>query len=217
MLSWIKRLLGRGQPAEDSPERLAAMEAFDAQKQAALESSLGPMDSHVVHAIIPWVIGGSLDLYPFSGHLPGTVYVTQELLTFDAGDRVKPSKQGWFELAIAFRKEAVPDPNTLPESAQTASRLLNPIARYAGMASLSPGETVELPADEGEPGVYIFLDRLECKPLAVGGEPFFLLLVIQINQSEYAFARASGSAQLRQRLKEHGHYPFSDLNRPSVC
>lgn len=217
MLSWIKRFFGKPGSVQDSPEHLAASERFDEQRQSALEAALGPMGSHVMHAIIPYAMGGSLDLYPFSEHIPGTMYVTQELLTFDRKDRPKKSRDGWFELAIAFREQPQSDAKTLPESATIASSVLNPIARYSSMASLSPGETAEIPGDDDGPNAMVLLDRLECAPMSAGGEPFFLLLVIRIHSVERDLAMKSGSAELRNRLKKQGHYPYSDLDRSPVC
>lgn len=217
MPGWISRLFGNAKSKKDSPEQLAAIAAFDEQKQQALDAALGKMDSHVIHAIIPYGLGGALDLYPFSGHISGTIYVTQELLAFDQKDRPKKSRDGWFELAIAFRQQPRAGADELPESAVIASSILNPLARYSNMARLSPGETVEIPGDDDEPNMCVLLDRLECAPLSVGGEPFFLLLAIRVHPQELDFARKTGAAKLRDRLKELGHYPFSDLHRSPVC
>ncbi|MBK7403880.1 MAG: hypothetical protein IPJ41_04400 [Phycisphaerales bacterium] len=49
----------------------AADEAFADAKQAALERPLGPMDEMVVHSLIPFFLGGGLDLYTFSKCMPG--------------------------------------------------------------------------------------------------------------------------------------------------
>jgi len=236
MFGWFKKLFAgrpRGQ-SEMTPER----EAFDEEKQKALEAALGPMEEYVVHSLIPMLLGGGVDLYPFRRHMPGTVYVTQELFAFDEESRPKKSKQGWYELAAAFREEAEPAgkvPKSLEEadaamgedgeltggarpadSAQETKALLTPLAHYAGMASLSPGETAEIPGDEGEPNTCVVFDRLECAPMAAGGTPFFLLLVIRIHPEELALARREGSGVLLERLKERGYYPYSDLDRAAV-
>lgn len=214
-------------------------EAFDGQKQAALEAALGPMESYVLHAMIPFALGGTLDLYPFRRHIPGTLYVTQELFTADKRSRPKKSRHGWYELAAAFRDMSAPigkvpasqaemeasfgpdgemrGPGKPQESALQAGALLNPMAMYAGMAVLNPGETAEFPGDEGEPNVCVLLDRLECAPLSVGGTPFFIMLVIQIHPAELGLARGQGSAVLITRLKEMGYYPYSDMDRPPVA
>lgn len=221
MLNWLKSLFGRGEPkyTPPTPEEEAAATAFDESKQTALDAVLGKMEEHVVHAIIPFAMGGGLDLYPFRRHVPGTLYVTQELFTWHKDDRPKPSKSGYFELAIAFREEVDMGGAEMPPSASQASKLLNPIAMYASMARLNPSETMEIPGDDGQPNTCIVLDRLDLhgKELAAGGQPFFLLLVIHIHPSEMAFAREHTSPELFKRLKARGFYPYSDLDRPPVA
>jgi hypothetical protein len=44
-------------------------------------------------------------------------------------------------------------------------------------------------------------------------EKFGLLAVIEIFRSEMDYARKHGGAKLIKRLKEKGHYPYSDLDR----
>ena len=225
MFNWLKQLFGRKVESASSPEAEAAVYAFDEEKQKALDAALGKMEDTVIHAIIPYFLGGTLDLYPFRRHIPGTLYVTQELFAFDPRSRPKKSRDGWFELAVAFRdadgsvfKNASRDSDgEMPASVSLASRLLNPLARYSEMASLSPGETAELPGDDGEPSTCIVFDRVECSPMSAGGTPFFLLLVIQVHPAELAMARSQGSEALFAALKQHGHYPYSDLDRPSVA
>ncbi len=221
MFSWFKRLFG-GKPPEPtpmSPEEEAASNAFDEGKQAALDATLGAMEEHVIHAIIPFFVGGGLDLYPFRRHIPGTLYVTQELFTWDKRDRAKPSKHGCFELAAAYRDEESLGGEGMPPSVEKASNILNPVARYSHMAKLNPGETAEIPGDEGEPNTCFVLDRLDLrgKSLSTGGEPFFIMIVIHVHPSELAFARTEGSAKLLERLKARGFYPYSDLDRQPVA
>lgn len=215
-------------------------DAFIDEKQKAIESALGPMEKYVVHSVIPFAMGGAVDLYPFRRHIPGMLYVTQELFNANKKERPKKSRQGWYELAAAYRDESAPTgkvPASLEEmeqafetqdgptgaakpseSALLARSLLTPMARYAEIAVLNPGETAEIPGEEeGSPNDCILLDRLECAPMSAGGTPFFLMLVIQIHRGELALARAQGSGVLIQRLKEMGYYPYSDMDRPPVA
>jgi hypothetical protein len=217
MFGWLKALFGRSPVRDESPQDDAANEAFHDDKQRSLDAALGTMDEHVIHAIIPFALGGALDLYPFSKHIPGTVYGTQELLTLDPDDRPKKSRDGWFELAMAFRPAEKASDDEMPESFGLASAILNPAAHYASMASLSPGETAEIPGEDGEPNACVVFDRLDCKPLSAGGTPFFLLLIIQIHPQALAFVREHGAEKLYERLKQKGYYPYSDLDRPSVA
>lgn len=221
MFSWIKRLFGAQTPVSSpsSPEDEARSRAFDEARQSALDDALGQMHEFVIHATIPFFVGGALDLYLFRRHIPGTLYVTQELFTWDKESRPKPSRQGYFELAAAFRPEEDPMPQAIPKSAGKAGNILNPVSRFASMAVLNPGETAEIPSGDGEPNTCIVFDRLDLhgKSLAVLGEPFFILLVIHIHPSELAFARQESSAKLFERLKARGYYPYSDLDRDPVA
>jgi hypothetical protein len=225
MFSWLRQVFGRKVESGPTPEEEAAARAFDDEKQRALDAALGPMEETVIHAIIPYFLGGSLDLYPYRRHIPGTVYVTQELFTPDVRSRPKKPRDGWFELAIAYRdsgQEAFKNATSetdgeMPASVGLASDLLNPLARYSEMAALGPGETAELPGEDDQPGACVVFDRLECGAMSAGGTPFFLLLVIQVHPNELAMARSKGSAALLSALKQNGYYPYSDLDRPSVA
>ena len=44
-----------------------------------------------------------------------------------------------------------------------------------------------------------------------------LLAIIEIFRSEMEFAREHGGEELLSQLKEHGHYPYSDLDRDPVA
>lgn len=223
MFERLRRLFGGGKQHladEPSEAEIEAQRLFDEQKQASLDSALGKMEDMVVHAIIPFFIGGGLDLYRFRRHIPGTLYVTQELFTRNKADRPKRSGGKYFELAVAFRDDedmAVDD--NLPPSTVKASELLNPIAHYVSEVSLKPGETAEVPGEDGEPNTCLLFSELDLhgKSLAVNGEPFFLLCVTQIHPSELELARKDGSEMLIERLKAKGYFPYSDLDRPPVA
>ena len=53
--------------------------------------------------------------------------------------------------------------------------------------------------------------------LPVAGGGFGMLLVIEVFRSEMDFAREQGGEVLLQRLKDAGHYPYSDLEREAVA
>jgi len=44
-----------------------------------------------------------------------------------------------------------------------------------------------------------------------------LLLCLQVFRSEMEFARENGSEELFKKLKQAGHYPYSDLDRQPVA
>lgn len=51
------------------------------RKSALMEQMLGPEHDMVMHAMIPYHLGGSLDLYYYPNGLPGTAIATKELCT----------------------------------------------------------------------------------------------------------------------------------------
>jgi hypothetical protein len=52
---------------------------------------------------------------------------------------------------------------------------------------------------------------IECE-----GSRFGLLLILEVFRSEMEYARRSGGDKLLAKLKEAGHYPYSDLEREPV-
>src|ERR1700741_2342275 len=54
-------------------------ERWGEQKSAMMEAMLGREHDMVMHAIIPYAIGGGLDLYYFPHGVPGTAIATKEL------------------------------------------------------------------------------------------------------------------------------------------
>ena len=93
-------------PAEDEDSDGRWEEFYDA-KHAALERVLGPMDNIVGHAVIPFFVGGALDIYYFSSHIPGTVIATMELIGSD-GKGPKPNRLGLYELVTCTRLDRPP-------------------------------------------------------------------------------------------------------------
>ncbi len=213
------KLFGRKKKKDEGPDpaEIAADEAFAEAKQAALERVLGPMDDMVLHAIIPFCMGGGLDLYTFSKCIPGTVVATQELITRDKKSRTKRGKAGHFELVACLPPSSKGQQDD--EGISLVNRILNPVGMYASMAALSPGETAEIPGeDDGDPSQPLLLDAFNPKnvPFDFNGERFALLLCMPITQQELAFAREEGSEKLIVKLKAAGVYPYANVGRASV-
>ncbi len=204
-------------------------EAFDTAKTAAVERICGPMDEVVGHAIIPYAMGGGVDMYYFSKAMPGTVLVTMELIEPD-GTGPKPNRLGTYELVAATRhprtlqanKAIVPD-DTGKNPFATIERhlcgILTMVGRYSTMAVLQPGETAELPNDDGDYDTCILFDEFDTHgvPFEIAGRPHGLLLVMEVHRSEMEYAREQGSAALIKKLKKAKVYPYSDLDRPPVA
>src|SRR5918912_1106382 len=66
-------------------------------KSKALEDILGKMHNLVGHAIIPFAVGGAVDMYYFPNHISGTGFATMELLEPD-GTGPLPNRLGTYEL-----------------------------------------------------------------------------------------------------------------------
>lgn len=202
-------------PARKKPAAVAMTDdQFADAKQAALERSLGPMHKTVLHAIIPFYLGGGLDLYPFMKCIPGTVFATQELIGRSPKERTKPGKRGHFELVACL-----PPKKTMSDKRGMSliNGLLNPTAMYAFEVPLNPGETAEIPSDDGgTTAMLLDLFGPLREPLCVGKEEFHLLLCMAIHPTELEYARKRGTSKLIGLLKQHGAYPYSDLSRKPV-
>lgn len=191
-------------------------------KKAALEKILGPMHKLVGHAIIPFEVGGAVDMYYFPNGIPGTGFASMELIAPD-GTGPKPNRIGTFEL-VAFTKQTIP-----PEAEKDENHPFNMIERrmcgiltitgfYSHEAVLNPGETCEIPGKEGEPNKCLILDEYkpDGKVFEIDGRKHCLLLCIEVFRSEMEYAMNHGSATVLKKLKEKGYYPYSDLDREPV-
>lgn len=102
-MSFLKRLFGK--PEKPKPRRICTEQEHELDyelKSKALENVLGKMHDLVGHAIIPFAIGGAVDMYYFPNHIKGTGFATMELLEPD-GTGPLPNRLGTYEL-VAFTK-----------------------------------------------------------------------------------------------------------------
>jgi len=227
MFEWIKRLLPFGRKQEFSEERWN--QYYEAKKNA-LEKILGPMDEVVGHAVIPFAVGGAVDMYYFSSHIAGTVFATMELINPD-GKGPKPNRMGTYELVACTRlkRPAVESPrpmatneeSELPPFVKQERRIcgiLTSIGSYSFHAVLQSGETCEVPRDEEDERICMVFDEFDTKgiPFEIEGQEYGLLLCIEVHPSELNYARQLGSEAVIARLKEAGVYPYSDLDREPV-
>lgn len=200
-----KRKADGAKPRMSAAEKLD--EAFAKAKEKALERVLGPMDQTVMHAIIPFSIGGGLDLYTFSKGIPGTVIATQELISREKKDRPKKNSIGHYELVMCLPRKAG------DAGIELANSLLNPIAMYAFEAVLEPMETAEIPLERGTQGV-VFAEYPGA--FKVKGEEFGLLLVVPVLPSELKFAMKNGVGKLMDKMLDADVWPYADLKRKAV-
>jgi hypothetical protein len=95
------------------------------------------------------------------------------------------------------------------------SAILNRIAWYSTQATLNPNDTCEFPSDMERVGGKCLIFDAYTSPN--GRADFGLLAVIEIFRSEMDYALKHGGATLISRLKNKGHYPYSDLDRKPVA
>jgi hypothetical protein len=197
-------------------------------KKRALESILGEMYPLVFHAIIPFFIGGPVDIYCFSNAMPGTALVTMELIQPD-GSGPMPNDIGTYEL-IAFTKHDVstsscekakpvdPDGCQFDKINQQITSIFTTIANYSFEGVLNPKDTCELPQDGGK-NICVVFDEYQKpeNPFVIDGRRHCLLLCIEVFRSELEYAIEKGSDKLFKKLKKHGYYPYSDLDREPVA
>ena len=183
-------------------------------KQQGIEAILGQMFYIVGHAIIPFKIGGSMNMYYFpSAQIKGTGFVTMELLTPEREIPIE-NKKGTYEL-LAFTKQ-VYNPQKETEFHQierTICSIFTSIAFYSQETALNPFDTCEIPTNEDESICIIFDIYSHFK---IGKEKHHLLLCTQVFKEELEYAQEKGTKKLIRKLKKAGYYPYSDLNRQAV-
>jgi hypothetical protein len=205
--------------SDENAEKIA--ERWYEQKSRLIEASLGKEYHMVMHAIIPYAIGGGLDLYYYPDGLPGTAIATKELSEMP---NEGPSNDVYrcYEL-VMFTKhpldpKAAQDENThFGRVHKNINSILNVIAPYSAQAKLNPNETAEFPAEmKNIGGKCLIFDGFTCHSDDLA-ENFGMLALIEIFRTEMDYARKHGGEKLIERLKEQGHYPYSDLDRDPVA
>src|SRR5947209_19845259 len=135
--------------ASDESADEVAQQWYD-RKSRLMEASLGKEHDMVMHALIPYAVGGGLDLYYYPNGLPGTAIATKELSELP---NQGPSNRDYrsYEL-VMFTKHPL-DLDAAKDEATVFGRthgninaILNLIARYSAQASLNPNGTCEFPA-----------------------------------------------------------------------
>jgi hypothetical protein len=191
------------------------------QKAKLMEQVLGPSHDMVMHAIVPFNVGGGLDLYFYTQHKPGTVFATMELSELPGTGSSNQCFRNYELLMFtreAFDHTATHKPETpLGRVFPVFNAILNNIALFSQQAQLNPHETCEFPEDmESVGGRCLIFDAYPAIP-EDGPAEFGLLVIIEIFRSEMEFAHKHGGHKLLDRLDAAGHYPYSDLNRKPVA
>jgi hypothetical protein len=215
-MNFLKKLFGKKeQKAKYSREDYDRAYAL---KSAGLERVLGPSHAMVGHAIIPFDIGGTVDMYYYLKGIKGTGFATMELIQPD-GTGPLPNEVGTYEL-VGFSKHdydtAEGDtPFNLIE--RRLCWIFTRVGNFSSDAKLKPRDTCELPED-GQPNTCLVFDEYNPDGIEffIGNKKHGLLLVMELFPGEMEYAREYGSAGLIKKLKEAGHYPYSDLDRDPV-
>jgi hypothetical protein len=185
------------------------------RKSALMEASLGKEHDILMHAVIPYYVGGALDLYYYLNGLPGTAIATKELCELpNAG----PSNDMFrrYELVMFTKQrldiDAANDESTaFGRQHQNIKTILNLVAPYSTEVTLNPNDTCELVG-----GQCVFFVGYACHADDMVGS-FGLLAVIEVFRSEMEYAQRRGTPRLIERLKSEDYYPYSDLDREPVA
>lgn len=190
------------------------------RKTAFMERTLGPEHNVVTHAIIAYAVGGPLDLYYYPDGSYGTAIATKELSETPnegSSNRVYRSYELVMFTRQPFRLDDADD-STKPfgRAHRNITAILNRVARYSETDRLNTFDTFEFSEDmERVGGKCLIFDGLASYSNDMV-QDFGLLAVIETFRSEMQSARESGGAKLVEKLKAHGIYPCSDLNREPV-
>jgi hypothetical protein len=217
-IKWFKNI--REKYIEESEDK-----AYEI-KSKYMESVLGKEYEKVMHAIIPFFVGGALDLYYYPSYCDGTVIATKELTNYKF-NKPKNDVYDAYELVMITRykinlestREEHPIENTFAYDHKYINGILNSIARYSTEARLNPYETIEFPDDtEVIGGKCLILDVLS-EPLCnnrTRNKIFGLMVLMEIHRDEMEYAMQQNGKELIEKLKEKGVYPYTGINRPSV-
>ncbi|MFN7289510.1 MAG: hypothetical protein ACK5YR_11535 [Pirellula sp.] len=201
---------------DETNEKLA--QDWHDKKTSLMVDILGREHDMVMHAIIPYAIGGGLDLYYFPNGITGTAIATKELCELP-GQGSANDVFDTYEL-VMFTRQTISLDDAKDESTpfgrihKSINAILNCIAPYSAQATLNPHETCEFPTDMATVGGKCLI----FDAYGFDGEhsEFGLLLIIEIHRSEMDYAREHGGEELLEKLKQAGHYPYSDMDRSAV-
>ncbi|MBS1528696.1 MAG: suppressor of fused domain protein [Bacteroidetes bacterium] len=220
-MGFFKKMFEKKGRIRETPQDHGVEEdAYYEAKVAGLERVLGKMNNIVGHAIIPFEVGGAVDMYYFSDCIPGTGFATMELLDSE-GNGPKPNKYGTYEL-VAFTRQPFNRTQETPTAFDKIERrfcgIFTRIGNYSFDAVLNPTQTCELPGNSDSENKYLVFDlyQPDGKEFIIGQRKHHLLLCIEIFKTEIEFAWKHGGDKLLAKLRESGHYPYSDLSRDIV-
>ena len=222
-MNWWKKLLERKDLFFDQVAQFSLTDRdqleYKELKRTGLEKQLGPMHDRFDHAIIPFVLGGAVDVYSFPKAKGGTALATMELIHPDGSGPV-PNQLGTYELVAFTRhkpKAKRDEDSEFRSMEQKISGILTIIAQHAYLSALEPGENAEIP-NGNDDSHYLIFDKYQAKrrPFRIGNQEHGLLLIMEVHKSELKYARQYGTHKLIEKLRQAKVYPASDLDREPV-
>ncbi len=171
-------------------------------RQVAISRFLGPPADHVLHAMIPFYLGGTADVMMFPQHNGGIAYVTADL----TGGSGQPQNAFWdeYELVICLR-----------DRQDWGANLISRLARYTLEATVDPGETMDIGPALPQPTTLSAFLFLEYGTFRLHEKRCGLLLCVGITPDELEACMAGNGDRVVDQLKTKGIFPFTDLHRPS--
>lgn len=223
-MNFIKKMFGKKNKEVEIAEE--QYNEFYQLKERGMTNVLGEMYDLVGHAIIPFQIGGDVDMYYFPNAIEGTAFATMELIEYENKGPI-PNRNGMYEL-VAFSKHKINKTvneitkensnNQFDKIERRICGIFTNIGNYSYQAKLEPGETCEIPQDEGKANICLIFDEYKKNnaEFKINDRRHGLLVCIEIFKSEMEYAMKHGSVELIKRLEQEGYYPYSDLDRESV-
>jgi hypothetical protein len=176
------------------------------QRAAGLQRLFGEADDRVYHALVPLQLGGSCDVRRYRKYVAGVTYVTSDL----TGIGQPPNSTGSYELMICTRRDS-----------DWAANVISRLGQYTLGNVIEPGETMDIDSavPEGSTiSAFLFAQpELVENVFRVGHETASVLLCVGITSRELQACHKEGSARIIDRLQGASVFPFTDLNRESVC
>jgi len=223
-MGFLDKIFGKKQIIKEISEE--KLDQFFGHKEEAMKSILGEMYGLVGHAIIPFQIGGAVDMYYFPNTIEGTTFTTMELIEYENKGPI-PNRNGMYEL-LAFTRHKInkqvgamaeqKNDDPFEKIERRICGIFTSIGNFSYQAKLEPGETCEIPCGEGQENTCLLFDeyKKEGQEFKINGKKYGLLVCIEVFRSEMEYAMEKGSQALFKILKEKGYYPYSDLDREPV-
>jgi len=189
------------------------------EKQSLMEAALGPIQEGCVRMILGPSDRGPYATYFFQEHLSGTGMATMELAPLK-GRKAYNSVYRKYELVTFTPGKVGQGAKDLSDVANgTPGGLLRGalafIGAYAFDARLEPGNTIEFPEDFGmsmSGRAFVFDTYVPEK----FNSSFGLMLLIEIQREEMAWAMENNGTALLEKLKQADIYPYSNIDRPAA-